>query len=302
MTKKQTKTKAKKDLYQEITDGIIAELEQGICRWVRPWDKQSQPFSLPCSGKTGKDYNGINIVMLMGASTFFNTQSWLTYKQAEELGGNVKKGEKSTPLVFFKQLEIEKDKGGSDPELVKIPMLRQYRVFNVEQCENIEADKIKGFIPERPEAPQNVASDLASAVGCEVLTGSTKAANADFFDRVIIPAFGDFKSADHFAATLFHELIHWTGSPLRLNRTKGNRDSIIKENYAFEELVAELGAAFLCAKFGIANEELQHADYIGSWLKLLKDDKRAIHKASAAAQKAVNYILELADSQAQKAA
>lgn len=288
------------DLYQEITDSIVAELEQGVCRWTKPWTSTGPAWQLPMSGTTGKTYRGVNILNLMGASEFLNNPSWITFKQAKELGGNVIKGQKGSKLVFFKELEVE-DRH-NEGEKVKIPMIKGFTVFNAEQIEGADLDKIKGGHVERPEAPESVAMDLANAVHAKVLQGGLMAANADYFNAISMPAFDTFKTADHYAATLFHELVHWTGSSIRLDRQKGYSEGTKQQrrDYAFEELVAELGSAFLCAHFGIVNEELQHAEYINSWIQLLKDDKKAIHKASSLAQKAVDYLLE--QSQPQQAA
>lgn len=293
--------KAKTDLYQEITDQIIAELEQGTARWVKPWDQASAPWALPNSGVTGKTYRGVNILNLMGVSEFYNSPAWITYKQAQAMGGNVIKGQRGSKLVFFKELTIE-DKETEEEK--KIPMIKDYAVFNAEQVEGIDLDMLKGANTERPADPESVAMDLANTVGAKVHQGGLMAANADFLDAITMPAFDTFKNADHYAATLFHELTHWTGSKLRLDREKGRADGLTskeRDAYAFEELVAELGAAFLCAHFGIANEQLQHAEYIDSWLSVLKGDKKAIHRAASQAQKAVDYLLERSQIEAQAA-
>ncbi len=295
--------KVKTCLYQEITDSIIAELEQGVCRWVKPWDGQSVPFQLPRSGATGADYKGVNILNLMAVGDFLQNPVFITFKQAKDAGGNVIKGEKSHKCVFYKSLEIE-DKQ-NEGEKKHIPMIKPFNVFNVEQCENLDFSKIKNAEPvERPERPDSVALDLADKVHCRYYIGGNSAANMDYLNAITLPAKEDFKNGDHFASTVFHELIHWTGSSIRLNRTKGDSQGTAEQQraYAFEELVAELGAAFLCAKFGIANEQLQHAEYLASWLELLKDDKKAIHKAASLAQKACDYLLAQSETQQNKAA
>ena len=284
--------KAKVCLYQQITNEIIKELEQGTCRWVKPWSNEGAPFQLPRSGTSGNTYRGVNVLNLMQVSEFTQNPVFITYKQAQEAGGNVIKGQRAFKCVFFKSLEVE-DKQ-NEGEKKQIPMIKQFNVFNVEQCENLDLNKIKNAEPvERPEKPDSVAIDLAEQHGVKYFIGADRAANWDALNAITLPPKDTFKDADHFASTVFHELIHWTGSSIRLNRTKGyikgNKEQ--QRAYAFEELVAELGAAFMCAHYGIANEQLQHAEYLQSWLSHLKDDKKAIHKAASLAQKACDYLL-----------
>lgn len=292
-----------RDLYQEITDKIVAQLEQGIAPWVQPWRNTYGSVSDPHNAVSRRCYSGINVLLLWIASIErgYHTSGWLTFKQAKDLGANVKKGEKATQIVFVKQLTVaDKDAEGkptlndSGEENVKnINMLRAYHVFNVSQCENLPAR----YTPTvetptaRPDLIDPAFRDFIAATQADITHGGNRACYSPSRDAVTMPHPEAFTDASAYKATLLHELTHWTGHKSRLDRNLRGRFG--NDEYAAEELIAELGAAYLCAGFQI-DGQLQHADYIGHWLSVLKQDKRAIFTAASAAQKAADYLKSMA--------
>lgn len=268
-----------RDIYQEITETIIAALEAGITPWHRPWrDGNTGSAIEPHNAATGRPYSGINLLVL-GIKPY-SSLGWLTFKQALELGGNVRKGEKGTTVVFWKFEKREQD----GVEKI-VPFARAYTVFNVEQCENLTGIKA----PAVPEKPATDIFELSQRVGCIVRHGGARAFYSPSADFVQMPAIQDFKAQNAYDATLAHEMTHWTGHENRCKREFGKRfgDSA----YAFEELVAEIGSAFLCARMGIEMAGLQHANYVGHWLSILKADKRAIFTAASKAKEAAGFLL-----------
>jgi antirestriction protein ArdC len=291
-TSKAKKTYIKKDVYQDVTNRIIAALEGGTAPWVKPWkegEKQTGCDLLPSNAISGNNYRGINTMLLWSgqAENGYQSNSWVTFKQAGELGGNVIKGEKSTPIIYFQMLK-RKDPVTGEP--VTIPMLKQYYVFNLEQCENITSKKVK--IPEVLEIGYTNALDFATRTGADIKHGGNEAFFSPSHDFVRMPAQEQFDSLEAYDGTLLHELTHWTGHKSRLERAFGARFG--NEAYAFEELVAEIGSAFLCGQLNVNHTGLQHSNYLASWLKVLKADKKAIFKASTLAQKASEYLIEQA--------
>lgn len=276
----------KRDVYQSVTDSIIALLERELPPWRKPWtDSKSIDSALPFNASTGRHYNGINVPLLWGQAQGmgYATNGWLTYKQAQACGGHVRKGEKGTLVVFWKFLEREDENGNQKT----IPMARGYTVFNVEQCADV--DTKAGTVPE-PVEPDNVIS-WAQSVGATVRHGGNRACYVPSQDFIQLPRPEQFASRELYHATALHELTHWTGHKSRLDRAFGSRFGT--EAYAFEELIAEMGAAFLCASIGVQNVPLEdHASYLRSWLKILKQDKRAIFTAARHAQKASDFCLE----------
>jgi antirestriction protein ArdC len=275
---------AKFDIYQDVTDRIIAAIEAGTMPWLRPWtgSKATGLGSEPYNAFSGRAYNGINWLIL-GCQPYLS-KGWLTYKQAAELGGNVRKGEKGTPIVFWSFLR-DKD----DPKKV-IPFARGYTVFNVEQCEGLSA-KVKAPTPAVPGDTSITA--LAARVGATVRHGGNSAFYAPTPDHIVVPSVDAFQSQEAYDATLAHELVHWTGHKSRCDRQFGKRFG--DDAYAFEELVAEIGSAFVCAHQGVALEGLQHAAYVNNWLSVLKQDKRAIFTAASAAKKAAEFLIGKAE-------
>jgi antirestriction protein ArdC len=281
----------KKDLYAEVSARIIAELEAGAAPWVKPWSATAGQ-NVPQNAVSNRPYSGCNVILLWFArDRGWATPRFLTFKQAIEAGGNVRKGEHGTKVYFVKQIQI-KD-GDSETETRVMPILREYTVFNVDQCENLP-DAIKAGKPMRvrnPDTRDGLAEEFLRATGADIREGHGEAYYVPSHDFISMPAFEAFKGADHFYNVTFHELSHWTGSKSRLDRDLKNRFG--SRHYAAEELVAELGAAFLCAEFGF-DGDVRNAGYIASWIELLKADKRAFFTACSRASKAADYLRGLA--------
>jgi len=283
----------KRDLYAEVSARIVAELEAGAAPWVRPWSATPGANS-PRNAATNRPYSGCNVVLLwMAQAAGYRAPRFLTFKQALELGGNVRKGERGTKVFFVKQLQV-RDKGADDESTTRlVPMLREYTVFNVEQCENLP-DSVNTGKPMRvrnPDARDGLADAFLQSTSADIREGHGEACYIPSRDFISMPAFAGFRSADHFYNVAFHELFHWSGHKSRLDRDLKNRFG--SQSYAAEELVAELGAAFLCAEFGF-DGDVRNAGYIASWIDLLKTDKRAFFTACSQASKAADYLRGLA--------
>lgn len=275
-------------VYQLITDRIVKLLEDGTAPWRKPWGGE---LLWPKNLVSGKGYRGINVFLL--SHTGFDSPYWLTYNQAKKLGGNVKKGEKGSPIVFWKMWERK----NADGEVSRIPCLRYYTGFNVAQCEGLPADKV-------PATPTYQGCDFDPIKQCEsVVEGYkdgpeiTNEYSRAFYrpgsDLVGMPKPVNFDSSEEYYSTLFHELTHSTGHKSRLGRS-GIADVVEfgSDSYGKEELIAEMGAAFLCGKCSIENRTLENsANYLNSWLKIIKQDVKMVVQAAAAAQKAVDRIL-----------
>lgn len=287
----------KQDVYQKVTDKIIADLEQGKLTWLKPWSSGNlDGLIVKPVRHNGTPYSGINILMLWGAAVEggYNSPCWMTFRQAKEYGANVRKGERGNLVVYANTItKTEEQDDGSETER-KIPFMKGYSVFNVEQIEGL---------PERFYAEPEPVIDPAerighadaffAASGADIRHGGNRAYYSGGSDRVQMPPFEAFRSPEAYYATLAHELTHWTKHPKRLDREFG-RKKWGDEGYAREELVAELGAAFLCADLELMPEPgVDHAAYIQSWLKVLKNDKRAIFSAAAHAQRAADYLHSL---------
>jgi antirestriction protein ArdC len=282
----------KRDLYAEVSARIIAELERGAAPWIKPWSA-TPGANTPCNAVTNRPYSGSNVVLLwMTQAAGYRTPRFLTFKQASEAGGHVRKGERGTKVYFVKQLEI-RDGANDEPSTRLVPILREYTVFNVDQCEGLPESVTAGkrMRVRNPDARDDLADEFLRSTGADIREGHGEAYFVPSRDFISMPAFGAFKGADHFYGTAFHELTHWTGHKARLDRDLKNRFG--SRNYAGEELVAELGAAFLCAEFGF-DGDLRHAGYIANWLDLLRADKRAFFTACSQASKAADYLRGLA--------
>jgi antirestriction protein ArdC len=229
----------KRDLYAEVSTRIVAELERGAAPWIKPW-AATPGQNVPQNAVTNRPYSGCNVILLwLARNRGWATPRFLTYKQASELGGHVRKGEHGTKVYFVKQLQI-KDGDGEETETRLVPMLREYTVF-VDQCENLP-DSIKAGKPMRvrnPDTRDALADEFLRSTGADVREGHGEAYYVPSEDFISVPAFAAFKSADHFYNTAFHELTHWTGRQSRLDRDLKNRFG--SRHYAAEELVAELG-------------------------------------------------------------
>jgi antirestriction protein ArdC len=283
----------KRDLYSEVSARIVAELERGAAPWIKPWSA-TPGANTPCNAATSRPYSGCNVVLLWQAQAAgYRTPRFLTFKQASELGGNVRKGEHGTKVYFVKQLQV-RDQGADDGTSSRlIPMMREYTVFNVEQCDNLSDNIITGkpMRVRNRDARDELADAFLHSTGADIREGSGEACYIPSRDFISMPAFVGFKSADHFYNVVFHELGHWSGHKSRLDRDLKNRFG--SQSYAAEELVAELGAAFLCAEFGF-DGDVRNAGYIASWIELLKGDKRAFFTACSQASKAADYLRGLA--------
>jgi antirestriction protein ArdC len=272
-------------IYQEITDSIIQELEKGATPWVKPWNA---PASADKNIVSGKAYRGINrllLAMISGIKGYSNP-AWATYDQWANLGGNVRKGEKAAKIIFFSTAKDKKaEKAGEDKTY---QFARAYCVFNVEQVDGIDIIASEDT-PVSDNQKIEACENRIIATNAKYSIGGDTACYIPSIDSIRMPALNTFQSAEHYYATFFHELTHWTSEKTRCDRdlSKGRFGN---SDYAFEELVAELGAAFLCQQHGIKGD-LRHAGYIDSWLKCLKADSRAIFKASALAQQASDFLL-----------
>lgn len=282
-------------IYENITNSIIAELEKGAAPWVKPWRADNSADANVISKKA---YKGINR-LLLGVSSMskgYSSANWATYKQWSELGAQVKKGEKATSIVFFQPVvkpvaDAESTDGGKSYALLKT-----YFVFNASQ---VDGYTDQASVVDFTFNPIALADDRIIKTGAIIRHGGDAAFYSPSHDSIQLPNQSAFASSDHYYATAFHELTHWTSHKARCDRVLGKKFGDSK--YAFEELVAEMGAAFLCFDHGIAGE-LRHAGYIANWLHCLRDDNKAIFKAAALAQKASDYILNLDATKGQIAA
>ncbi len=283
------------NIYREITDKIIAELERGIVPWVQPWTSTRQlcPLGLPVNGLTRRSYSGINILLLWSAleERGFASPYWVTFKQCIAMGGSVRKGEKGTHVYFADKFVPQKEKArateaGDEPN--SIAFLKRYTVFNAEQCEGLPKGLIAAPVAktERQIVPE--AEALIAATSADFRIGGDQAFYVPSEDFIRIPNQTAYIDQINYYCTAFHELGHWTGHKTRLDRNLTTKFGTV--DYAREELVAEMATAFVCASLGIV-PTVRHADYIGNWLEVLKEDARAIVKAASLASKACNFIL-----------
>lgn len=288
----------KTDIYEKVTATIVAELEKGERPWLKPWNAEHAAgrITRPLRAN-GIPYRGINVVMLWGSAVEhgFSAPLWLTYKQAQELGGQVRKGEKGSLVVYANTISrTETDEATGEEHERDIPFMKGYTVFNAEQVDGLPAHFYAVQAPTLdPVARIERAESFFAATDAAVRHGGNQAFYTMAEDRVQMPPFETFRDAESYYATLAHEVTHWTRHPKRLERDFG-RKSWGDEGYAMEELVAELGAAFLSADLDLTPEPRpDHAAYIASWLKVLKGDKRAIFSAAAHAQRAADYLAAL---------
>ena len=267
-------------VYEEVTQSIIEQLEKGAIPWHKPWVADS---SADKNVLTQKPYQGINrlILGMSGMARGFNVPVWASFKQWQQLGGSVRKGEKGTKIVFYTPAE----KVNKDGEKESYAVLKAYWVFNVSQVDGIEVTPVA--VVDKPFTANQLAEERIIKTGARISHGGDAAFFMPSQDRIQMPHKSAFENEASYYATAFHELTHWTGSESRLDRNLKGRFG--NPEYAFEELVAEMGAAFLCQVYGIKGE-LRHAGYIQSWLKALKEDSKAVFTAAAYAQKAATLI------------
>ncbi len=275
----------RQDLYQRVTDSIVAQLEAGCVPWVRPWQLgvSAPAMALPFNMISKRSYSGINIPLLWVAGERFESHAWLTYKQAEGLGGHVMRGEKGTMVVYADKFV---PKGREDDKPVFF--LKSFTVFNVAQCEGFPEQPVK-VAPTMPEM-HAAADGVIAETGARIVLGGDRAFYMPSNDLVTMPVPAAYEPEPiNWYRTCFHELAHWTGAKHRLDRQFGARFG--DHAYAMEELVAEMSAAFSCASLGIV-PTVRHADYLASWIAAMKSDKRAIVQAASKASKASDYILD----------
>src|SRR5712664_771638 len=282
-------------LYQEITDKIVAELEAGRVPWVQPWGTAAAKASLamPKNASTNRQYSGVNILILWGAviERGFTGQSWLTFRQALSLGGHVRKGERGTTVVYADRFVPSNEKrraAETGEEVQAVPFLKRFTVFNTDQCEDLPDEIATTATPPPPGLIEPTVEALIKATGLTFHIGGERAFYAPAEDYVQVPPPQAYFEPINWHRTALHELGHATGHPSRLNRDQSGSHGTKK--YAFEELVAELSAAFGCASLGIV-PTVRHADYIGSWIEVLREDNRAIVRAASQASKAADYLL-----------
>lgn len=298
MSSSATRARTDKDrasLYEEITTRIIAELEAGRLPWVQPWGSSGvrAPLAMPKNAATGRRYSGINVLILWGAvvERGFSTQSWLTFRQALALGGHVRKGERGTTVVYADRFvpDEERERARETGEEARaIPFLKRFTVFNAEQCEGLPAEIAAAAPPVETDLILPQAEALIHATGADLRIGGERAYYDMLGDYVRVPPPQAYFEPINWHRTALHELGHWSGAAHRLARDLTG--TFGSKKYAQEELVAEMTAAFLCASLGIV-PTVRHADYIGSWLEVLREDNRAIVRAASAASKAADYLL-----------
>jgi antirestriction protein ArdC len=294
MSNQETDLSQRKDIYSEITSQLIAAIEADPGKPELPWRKSSGPLFMPVNALTQNAYNGVNIVSLWVAAEVrgYSSPVWATYRQWQELGAQVRGGEKSSPVIFYKEFETDPDPDNADDD-GKRRVARASRVFNAAQVDGYAQ-------PEEPWALGPVerlaaADRFVLATGARIEHGGESAFYRPSTDHIQMPSEGLFcgtatmTRSEGYYATLVHELTHWSGASSRLARDMGKRFG--DHAYAAEELVAEIGAAFLCAELGITQEpRADHAQYLAQWLRLLKEDSRAIFAASAKAAEAASFL------------
>ena len=283
---------ALKDVYQSVTDQIVTALETGTPPWVCPWQAGSGDLA-PANLSSGRPYRGINVLLLnlRAMSSGYSANRWMTFQQARGLGACVRKGEEGTPVVFFKMLERD----GAMPVAANdypgrkvIPLLRTFTVFNAAQIDGLPGALIPAPAAARDWNVCEVAELILLASQADIRHGGSRAFYSPSHDFIQMPERASFDSAEGYYRVALHELTHWSGHLSRCNRVLSSRTHI--EAYAFEELVAEMGSAFLTNYAGLAGH-VHHASYIDSWLQALRNDKRLIFTAASLAQKAADYLL-----------
>jgi antirestriction protein ArdC len=291
------------DLYAETTARIVAALERGAPPWVRPWSQVID--AIPVNAQSRRQYRGVNFALLSleAERCDYRVNRWLTFRQALELGARVRRGEHGTPVVFWKLRQValsadsypQEEDASALPEKI-YPLLRAYTVFNVAQVEGLpDAVVVPTAARWEPEAK---GEELLLMSGARFRQGGARAYYQPATDEIHLPPRSAFPAASGYYNVALHELTHWSGHPSRCNRELSGRFG--EGAYAAEELIAEMGAAYLCAHCRI-DGELRHASYLQSWLRVLRTDKRALFVAASRAQQAADYILKLAQPPEQDA-
>ncbi len=293
-----TSTQTRTDVYSRVTSKIIADLEKGVRPWQRPWniERAAGRISRPLR-HNGTPYRGVNVLLLWceAQEKGYSASVWMTFKQAQQLGATVRKGEHGSLVVFADRFtKTETDPQGQESAR-EIPFMKGFTVFNVEQIDGLPASYTgKAQEPREPVARIEKAERFFAATGATIRHGGSKAFYAPARDLVQMPPRESFEDAESYCATLAHELTHWTSHPDRLSRELGKRFG--DHAYAAEELIAEMGSAFLCADLGITPEVREdHTAYLACWLDVMKSDSRAIFTAASQAQRAADYLHTLQD-------
>ena len=287
------KSKVKRDIYSEITNKVIELMKTEGMNWTKPWSTNLLETGSPINIVTNNHYQGINVFNLAMDSALagYNSNIWGTFKQWSDKGYKIKKGAKSSIIVFFKQITKE-DKNDAD-NIISFPVLKYFAVFNA--CQIVDFD-IPASPIEKPSIDLDAACDIFfTNTKSRLKLGGDKAYYSPSLDYIRLPNVKDFKTTQGYYNTLFHELGHWTGNANRLDRKFGH--SFGNQDYAFEELIAELASTYICAQLGLEKTPCpNHAKYLAGWLTKLKTDKRAFFKAAAQAQKAADYMNSLQDT------
>ena len=288
------------NVYQDITDAIIADLENGCVPWAQPWDSAAGvvPLTVPRNASTQRPYSGINILILWSAVTKrkFTGHNWLTFRQALAVGGNVRKGERGVTVVYADRFtpEAAREHARETGDAVQsIPFLKRFTLFNADQCEGLPVNP-QTPTPS-PDAIIPAADAVIAATGADIRICGGEAFYHQVLDYVQVPPVHAYFESTNWFRTIFHELAHRTGHPSRLNRDQSG--AFGSRAYAREELVAEMAAAFVCATLGIT-PTVRHADYLSSWISVLREDNRAITRAASAASKAADHILQRREPEA----
>jgi len=284
------------DIYTRITNKIMAELEAGTAPWVRPWS--AGQAALPRNALSQRPYRGINTVLLSMESSLhqYSSDQWLTFRQAQQLGATVRKGEAGTPIIYYEMRLVEKGQeevvAEDDEENQRfVPLLKVFTVFNLDQIDGLPDSYRNVVVPPLHWTASETAEQIMQFSGADIRHQGFRAFYSPPNDRIYLPPKHSFVDEPAYYGTALHELCHWTGHCSRLGRKLGRRFG--DAAYAMEELVAEMGAAFLSAHCRL-DGRLQHASYIASWLEVLDRDKRAVFLAAAQAQKAADFLLSSA--------
>lgn len=287
MAFKRTAAAPTRDIYAEVTNRIIADLEAGIASWSKPWGSTGNGSAMPANAVTKRAYSGVNVLILWGAAqaSGFTSSRWLTFNQGRDAGGMVRKGSKGTQIVYASTFVPEAERAKGD-DAKAVAFLKTFTVFNLDQFDGL--DHLRGEVV--PASSDQFADAVVAMSPVPVRHGGNSAFYSPAHDFVQMPALAAFPDPLDYSRTLAHELVHSTGHKDRLDRTFGKK--FADPHYAREELTAELGAAFICASMGI-QPTTRHADYLGHWISVLKEDNRAIFQAASKASKAADYLLKL---------
>ena len=291
------KQPTRQDIYTRVTNQIALQLEKGVRPWIKPWSVEHTAGRITRPLRHNAiPYRGVNVLLLWSEALAkgYAAPLWMTYRQSQELGAQVRKGEHGSLVVFADRFTKTETNDQGEAVEHAIPFMKGYTVFNVEQIDGLPAHYYAQPISPLPLSDRLAHADqFVTATGAVIHLGGNQAYYTPATDRIQLPPFEAFKDKESFYATALHELVHYTRHETRLDRDFG-RQRFGDAGYAREELVAELGSAFLCADLGITPEiRKDHADYIGHWLKVIHDDKHAIFQAAAHAQRAADYLQSL---------